>query len=476
MDKFLEVLSTVDSFVWGPFFLIPLLLGTGLWLTIRLAGLQFRKLGPAMHLALLKRDEAAGESAAGKQPLDDTIEGDISHYQALTTALAATVGVGNIAGVATAIHIGGPGAVFWMWITGLLGMASKYSEAFMAVRFRTKDAKGEMSGGPQYYLEKVTNVKWLGRTLAVAFAVFAIIASLGTGNLTQANSVATQLQASFGINPWMTGLFMAALTGIVLLGGVKSIGRVTSAFVPIMIILYVGAALIVLGLHLAEIPDALALIFHDAFTGTAATGGFVGSTFMIVVQYGVARGIFSNESGMGTSAIAAAAARTREPVRQGLVSMTQTFIDTIIVVSMTALVIVVTGAWKATDADGNPLDGSPLTAEAFNLGFPGGQGHFVVAISLVFFAFSTVLGWAYYGERCVERLFGLNAVTVYRVLFAIVIFVGCITELKVAWTLADITNGLMALPNLIGLILASGLIAHETRAYLKRDPKLRESR
>lgn len=475
MDKFFEVLNAVDAFVWGPFFLIPLLLGTGLWLTIRLTGIQFRKLGPALRLALLKRDEGAGESVEGKQPLDDTIEGDISHYQALTTALAATVGVGNIAGVATAIHIGGPGAVFWMWVTGLVGMASKYSEAFLAVRFRTKDAKGEMSGGPQYYLEHVTKVKWLGRTLAIAFAIFAIIASFGIGNLTQANSVATQLEASFGVNPWMTGLFMAALTGIVLLGGVKSIGRVTSAFVPIMIILYVGASLIVLGLYVTKIPAALALIFHDAFTGTAATGGFVGSTFMMVLQYGVARGIFSNESGMGSAAIAAAAARTREPVRQGLVSMTQTFIDTIIVVSMTALVIVVTGAWTVTDADGQTLDGSPLTAQAFNIGFPGGQGHFVVAVSLVFFAFSTVLGWAYYGERCVQRLFGLKAVTVYRLLFAIVVFVGCITELKVAWTLADVTNGLMALPNLIGLILASGLIARETRAYLKRDPKLQES-
>ncbi|WP_296179029.1 sodium:alanine symporter family protein [uncultured Mobiluncus sp.] len=475
MDKFLDVLNTVDSFVWGPFFLIPLLLGTGLWLTIRLSGIQFRKLGPAMNLALLKRDEGTGQSPEGKQPLDDTIEGDISHYQALTTALAATVGVGNIAGVATAIHIGGPGAVFWMWVTGLVGMASKYSEAFLAVRFRTKDAKGEISGGPQYYLEHVTKVKWLGRTLAIAFAIFAIIASFGIGNLTQANSVATQLEASFGVNPWMTGLFMAALTGIVLLGGVKSIGRVTSAFVPIMIILYVGASLIVLGLYATKIPGALALIVHDAFTGSAATGGFVGSTFMVALQYGVARGIFSNESGMGSAAIAAAAARTREPVRQGLVSMTQTFIDTIIVVSMTALVIVVTGAWQATDANGQTLDGSPLTAQAFNIGFPGGQGHFVVAVSLVFFAFSTVLGWAYYGERCVQRLFGLRAVVVYRLLFAIVVFVGCITELKVAWTLADVTNGLMALPNLIGLILASGLIARETRAYLKRDPKLQES-
>lgn len=487
MNYLLEVLDSIRAVIWGPLVLIPLLLGCGLWLTIRLGGVQFRKLGAALNLAFVRRDESQEDgdkdaNANASAPDCDsqaseshTIEGDISHYQALTTALAATVGVGNIAGVATAIHIGGPGAVFWMWVTGLVGMASKYSEAFLAVRFRSKDAKGEMSGGPQYYLEHVTKHRGLGKVLAIAFAIFAIIASFGIGNLTQANSVATQLQDSFGIHPALTGLFLAVMTGVVLLGGVKSIGRVTAAFVPIMILIYVGASLIVLGIYWQEIPAAFALICHDAFTGTAATGGFVGSAFMVVLQYGVARGIFSNESGMGSAAIAAAAARTREPVRQGLVSMTQTFIDTIIVVSMTALVIVVTGAWKLPGPDGKGLDGSPLTAQAFTIGFPGTQGHLVVALSLVFFAFSTVLGWAYYGERCVERLFGLKAVVVYRLLFAAVVFVGCITELTVVWTLADITNGLMALPNLIGLFLASGLIARETKAYLKRDPKLRES-
>ncbi|MDY2941461.1 MAG: sodium:alanine symporter family protein [Varibaculum sp.] len=478
MEQVLTILEAIDSVIWGPFVLIPLLLGTGLWLTIRLAGVQFRKLGPALKLAFIKRDEApsgtSGVVAPGTEH-DVSIEGDISHYQALTTALAATVGVGNIAGVATAIHMGGPGAVFWMWVTGLVGMASKYAEAFLAVRFRTKDAKGEMNGGPQYYLEHVTKFRGLGKSLAIAFAIFATIASFGIGNLTQANSVATQLHDSFGLHPALTGLVMAVATGVVLIGGVKSIGRFTSAFVPMMIILYVGAALIILGLNYDRIPGAIALICHDAFTGTAAVGGFAGSAFIVALQFGVARGIFSNESGMGSAAIAAAAARTRQPVRQGLVSMTQTFIDTIIVVSMTALVIVVTGAWKLTDEDGKGLDGSPLTAEAFTIGFPGTQGHFIVAISLVFFAFSTVLGWAYYGERCVERLLGLRAVHVYRVLFAVVIFIGSVTGLKVAWTFADIANGLMALPNLLGLILASGLIARETREYLRRDPKLVES-
>lgn len=520
MDEFLRIIKAIDAILWGPFVLIPLLLGCGLWLTIRLGGIQFRQLIPALRLAFLRRDET-DESAAGggfsgtaasrmaphepginrstKEsdttdnmkatrpapreleavtatsgiPQLGSIEGDISHYQALTTALAATVGVGNIAGVATAIHLGGPGAVFWMWVTGLVGMASKYSEAFLAVRFRHKDAKGEMNGGPQYYLEHITKNRALGKVLALAFAVFMIVASLGTGNLTQANSLATQLEHSFGIHPVLTGLFLSVLAGVVLLGGVKSIGRVTAAFVPIMIIIYVGASLIVLVLNAAAIPGALALIVHDAFTGTAATGGFAGSVFLVTLQYGVARGIFSNESGMGSAAIAAAAARTREPVRQGLVSMTQTFIDTLIVVSMTALVIVVTGAWKLPGADGSGLDGAPLTAQAFTIGFPGNQGHWVVAISLVFFAFSTVLGWAYYGERCVERLAGLRAVAVYRVIFAVVLFVGCITSIETAWVLADISNALMAIPNLIGLVLASGLIVRETRAYLRRNPGLR---
>lgn len=516
---FLGIIKGIDAVLWGPFVLIPLLLGCGLWLTVRLGGIQFRKLLPALHLAFVRRDEADPQDSASTAvspesgqapheadatktpatrpapheldysptatgeipaltatsgiPIVNTIEGDISHYQALTTALAATVGVGNIAGVATAIHLGGPGAVFWMWVTGLVGMASKYSEAFLAVRFRKKDANGEMNGGPQHYLQYVTKNRRLGKILALAFAIFMIVASLGTGNLTQANSLATQLNHSFGIHPVLTGLFLSVLAGVVLLGGVKSIGRVTAAFVPIMIIIYVGASLIVLGLNAAAIPGALALIVRDAFSGTAATGGFVGSAFIVTLQYGVARGIFSNESGMGSAAIAAAAARTRQPVRQGLVSMTQTFIDTIIVVSMTALVIVVTGAWKLSGPNGHGFDGAPLTAQAFTIGFPGTQGHWIVAISLVFFAFSTVLGWAYYGERCIERLAGLKAVAVYRIVFAVVLFVGCISSIEVAWVLADISNALMAIPNLIGLVLASGLIARETRDYLRRDPKLR---
>lgn len=453
VDRIADALSGIAGFVWGPQLLIPLLLGTGLYLTVRLGGVQFRKLGPALRLALVeRRDEGA--------------EGDIPHYQALTTALAATVGVGNIAGVATAVQLGGPGALFWMWITALLGMASKYSEAFLGVRFRTRDERGDQSGGPQYYLERAIP-GGLGTALSVLFAVFAVLASFGIGNMTQSNTVATSVHESFGIPTWAVGLVLTLFVGAVLVGGIRSIGRVTAAFVPVMIVFYVVSALVVLVLNLGAIPGALALVVTDAFTGTAAAGGFVGSTFMLALQYGVARGIFSNESGLGSAAIAAAAAQTRHPVRQGLVSMTQTFIDTIIVVTMTGLVIITTGAWR-TDSQG-----AAMTAAGFSEGLPGEWGHYVVTIAVVFFAFSTVLGWAYYGERCMERLVGMRGVLPYRLVFTLVVFVGATTQLEVVWNFSDIMNGLMALPNLIGLAILGGLVARETRAYLERDPDLR---
>lgn len=446
-------LDKVDSFIWGPFLLIPLLLGTGIYLTIRLGGLQFLKLVPALRMAFFDRSEKDAD-------------GDISHYQALTTALAATVGVGNIAGVATAIYLGGPGAVFWMWVTALFGMASKYSEAFMGVRFRTTDARGEISGGPQWYLKRAIP-GWFGVVLSIAFAGFAILASFGIGNMTQSNTVAAVVKDQFGITPWITGLVLMVFTGLVLIGGIKSIAKVTAAVVPSMIGLYVLAALVVLGLNIGGIPDALATIFTDAFTGTAAAGGFTGAVIAQAIQFGVARGIFSNESGLGSAAIAAAAAKTQHPVRQGLVSMTQTFIDTIIVVTMTALVIVSTGAWTS----GNK--GATMTSEAFSVGLPGEWGSLIVTVAVIFFAGSTVLGWAYYGERCAQRLFGIRAVKVYRVIFTLAVFLGATTELSTVWTFSDIMNGLMALPNLLGLLICSGLIARETRAYIKRDPSLR---
>lgn len=449
MEKWLE---DVDSFIWGPYLLIPLLLGTGVYLTIRLGGLQFFKLIPALRLAFIKRNE-------------EDANGDISHYQALATALAATVGVGNIAGVATAIHLGGPGAVFWMWVTALFGMAAKYSEAFMGVRFRTTDSRGEISGGPQWYLKRAIPGRF-GVVLSIAFAVFAILASFGIGNMTQSNTVAAVIQDEFGVSAWVSGLALMIFTGLVLIGGIKWIAKVTASVVPTMIVLYVTAALVVLALNIGAVPGALGMIFTDAFTGTAAAGGFTGAVIAQAIQFGVARGIFSNESGLGSAAIAAAAAKTRHPVRQGLVAMTQTFIDTIIVVTMTALVIVSTGSWQSE----NP--GATMTSEAFSRGLPGDWGSLIVTLAVIFFAGSTVLGWAYYGERSAHRLFGIKSVKVYRVIFTLVIFVGATTELSTVWTFSDIMNGLMALPNLLGLLICSGLIARETKAYLRRDPDL----
>jgi len=414
---------------------------------------QFTKLIPALKLALLRRHDGDGEP------------GDVSHYQALATALAATVGVGNIAGVATAIHLGGPGALFWMWVSAIFGMAAKYSEAFMGVRFRTTDAKGEMSGGPQYYLKKAIPNRF-GRFLSLFFAVAAVIASFGIGNMTQSNSVAAAMESTFGVEPFIVGIVLAVFTALVLIGGIKSISRITSGMVPFMIIFYVIAGLVVLAINWQGILPALGMVFTDAFTGTAAVGGFAGSAMAQAIQFGVARGIFSNESGMGSAAIVAAAAKTKHPVRQGLVSMTQTFIDTIIVVSMTGLVIITTGVWQ----DGST--GSALTSEGFSTGLPGQWGGSIVAIALIFFAYSTVLGWAYYGERNVERLIGVKGVMPYRLIFSIVVFVGATVELSTVWTFSDVANGLMALPNLVGLLICSGLIARETKAYLAVDPTL----
>ncbi|EME61867.1 amino acid carrier protein [Rhodococcus ruber BKS 20-38] len=453
MESVNEFLVEVASVVWGPYMLIPLLLGTGVILTVRLRGVQFRKLWPALRLGLIIR----------KDP--DATEGDISQYQALTTALAATVGVGNIAGVATAIYFGGPGALFWMWITGLVGMASKYSEAFLGVKYRVTDAKGEQSGGPQYYLARAIPNKF-GLVLSLMFAVFAVLASFGIGNMTQANTVATQMDSTFGVPTWLSGVVMTVLAAAVLLGGIKSIGKVTAGFVPAMILLYVGAGIIVLAVNITDIPEAFALVFSDAFTGTAATGGFIGSVFMIALRYGVARGIFSNESGMGSAAIAAAAAQTTHPVRQGLVSMTQTFIDTIIVVTFTGMVIITTGAWKSGE------QGAAMTSLAFSDGLGGDWGSWIVTISVVFFAFSTILGWSYYGDRCIERLVGRGGVLPYRAVFVLVVYIGATTELEVVWNFSDVMNGLMALPNLVGLLILSGLIARETKEYLARDPYL----
>jgi AGCS family alanine or glycine:cation symporter len=458
-----SALETFSGWIWGPWFLIPLLLGTGLYLTIRLGGLQFIRLGPALRLGLFTRKDPGSE-------------GDISQFQALTTALAATVGTGNIVGVATAIGIGGPGALFWMWVTGLLGMASKYSEAFLGVRFRTTDSAGEKNGGPQQYLER--GIKGpVGKILGLSFAIFAVIACFGIGNMTQGNSIAQNLESSFSVPTWVTGILLTVFAMVVLVGGIKSIGRVTAGLVPIMIVFYVLGAIYILIANVGALPAAFAQIFTEAFTGTSAVGGFAGSAIIIAVQFGVARGIFSNESGMGSAAIAAAAAQTSHPVRQGLVSMTQTFIDTIIVVSCTGLVIISTGTWNQIDPEtGEQISPALMTGEAFSHGLPGEWGHIIVTLGLVMFAGSTILGWSYYGERNVERLFGRRAVMPFRILFSLVVFIGCTVQLGVVWAFSDAMNGLMAFPNLIGLLVLSGLVARETKLYLKHDPKLRASR
>jgi AGCS family alanine or glycine:cation symporter len=443
-----DLLNSISGFVWGPALLIPLLLLTGLYLTIVLRALQFHKLSHALWLALIKRKEQG-------------FAGDISHYQALSVALAATVGVGNIAGVATAIFLGGPGALLWMWITGLLGMATKYSEAFLGVRFRRLDAAGEQSGGPQFYLSEGIRGP-SGSFLAVFFAIAAAIAAFGIGNMVQSNTVAVTIAAEFGVAHWVTGIILTAGAGIVILGGITWIGRFTAFFVPFMIITYILGATWVIAVNINALPGALAMVFTDAFTGTAATGGFAGAGLAAAIRFGVARGIFSNESGLGTGGIAAAAAQTSNPVRQALVSMTQTFIDTIVVVSFTGLAIIVTGVWKSGET------GAVLTRMAFENGLPGRWGGIVVTLSVASFAFSTLLGWGYYGERNMDRLFGRAAVMPYRIAFVVAILVGAVLELQVVWTFADIMNGLMALPNLIGLLLLSGLIVRETREFFSR--------
>ncbi|MDR1712496.1 MAG: sodium:alanine symporter family protein [Propionibacteriaceae bacterium] len=487
MEEFSKIVGAIDSFVWSMWLLIPLLAATGLILTIRLRGIQFSKLWPALKLGLFKRK-------------DPDSEGDISHYQALTTALAATVGTGNIVGVATAIGAGGPGALFWMWITGLLGMASKYSEAFLGSKYRELDAKGEVMGGPQVYLKKAIKGP-VGKILGVSFAIFGALAAFGIGNGTQVSSMTKNMQTAFGIEPLITGIVIMILVGLTLIGGIKSIGKVTAAFVPFMIIVYLIAGIIVLGLNAGNIIPAFGLVFQDAFTGHAAAGGFLGSTIALAIQKGMARGIFSNESGMGSAAIVAAAAQTKHPVRQGLVSMTQTFIDTIIVVSFTGLVIISSGVWQAgktvkgaLDKAGNLIAGndqiiqlpdgsyqapgdfqSQLTGYGFGAAFGNQIGFAIVAICIVFFALSTVIGWAYYGERCAVSLLGIWAQLPYRVIFTALIVVWTLFPVTVIWDIADILNGLMALPNLIGLIVLSGLIARETRAYLAKDPDLSQN-
>ncbi|MFS0752502.1 alanine/glycine:cation symporter family protein [Oceanobacillus sp. 1P07AA] len=436
----IEFLEEVSSFVWGPPTLI-LIVGAGLYLTFRLGFLQIRALPYALRLAF------------SPQKQDKKSKGDISHYQALTTAMAATIGTGNIVGVATAVVAGGPGAVFWMWITAVFGMATKYSEAILAVKYRVTDDNGKMAGGPMYYLERGLNLKWLG----VIFAIFGSIAAFGIGNMVQSNSVSDALQTSFSIPTWVTGLVLTVLTALVVLGGIKTIGKVTSFFVPIMAVIYVLGGLTIMVMNFDLIPAAVNLILTDAFTGSAVGGGILGT----VIRYGVARGVFSNEAGLGSAPIAAAAAKTDYPGRQALVSMTQVFIDTIIVCSITGITIVM------ADMYGAGADGASLTGASFAY-FLGGFGEHIVTISIVFFAFSTLVGWSYYGEKCFGYLFkNQNAMKAYRLIFVLIVFYGAVEVIDVVWLMSDIFNALMAVPNIIGLLGLSGVVVYETKRFMK---------
>ena len=427
------------KFMWGPWLLI-LLLGTGVWLSICLKGIQIRNLIYAVRLTFSKEWDG---------------EGDISHFGSLMTALAATVGMGNIAGVSTAVALGGPGAIFWMWITGLVGMATKYSEGFLAVKYRYVNEYGEISGGPMYYLEHGLGQKWLG----TCFAIFGALAAFGIGNMIQSNTTAKALSETLGTSNFLVGIVLALLTGMVVVGGIKRIADVASYFVPIMVSIYfIGASIVILN-NLSHLGSGIALIFEHAFTGTAATGGFVGATLAQTIRFGVARGLFSNESGMGSAPIAAAAAKTNHPGKQALVSMTGTFLDTLIICSLTALALSSSGVWVSGET------GVALTIQAFSSGLPGNWGNIIVSSSAVTFGFSSILAWEYYGEKCFEYLFKEKWISLYRYAWVLFVFMGALFELEIVWNFSDAMNALMAIPNLIGLLLLGGMLSRETRDF-----------
>lgn len=448
MDALLNFLDTVSGYVWGPPLLI-LLVGTGIFLTARLTILQVRLLPYALKLVFSRNQ-------------DKKSEGDISHFQALMTAMAATVGVGNIVGVATAVVLGGPGAIFWMWLAGFFGMATKYAEAILAVKYRVKDSKGEMSGGPMYYLEHGLKQKWLG----VLFAIFGALAAFGIGNGTQAKAVADSLSSTFSVPHWVTGVVLVLFAGTVILGGIKWIGRVTSFFVPFMAFFYLLGGIIIMIMNLNLIPEALGIIFTYAFTGEAAAGGAIGAA----IRFGIARGLFSNEAGLGSAPIAAAAAKTDIPGRQALVSMTQVLFDTLVICSITGITIVMSGVWKSGE-----IEAGVLTGAAWGYFF-GDIGPVLVTLGIVFFASSTILGWGYYGEKCFQYLYDSpTAVKVYRTIFVLFIFIGATSSLDLIWTLADVLNGLMAFPNLIGLLGLSGVVVAETKLLQKKIKEEKEA-
>ena len=444
MEMLNDWVSALNSIVWGPAMLV-LILGTGLILMLGLKAMPLRRIGEGFRLLWNGRESREA--------------GDISPFNALMTSLSATIGTGNIAGVGTAIAIGGPGAIFWMWCTALVGMATKYAEAVLAVKYREVDEEGNHLGGPMYYIKNGLGQHW--QWLAVAFAVFGSIAGFGIGNMVQSNSVADAVSTNLGVDKLITGIVMAVLVFAVLIGGIKRIAQVAGKLVPLMAIAYLIGGLVVIIANITDVPAALWLIVQHAFTPTAATGGFVGAGIMIGIQMGIARGVFSNEAGLGSAPIAHASAQTKDPVRQGTIAMLGTFIDTLIICTITALVIVMTGAWTSG------ASGASLSSAAFGQGLPG-VGEWIVTFGLIIFAFTTILGWSVYGERCVHYLFGKRSILPFRILWVLAIPLGATVKLGFVWLLADTLNALMALPNLIALLLLSPIVFKMTKDYFAR--------
>ena len=449
MEALTNFIGTVNGIVWGWPMLI-LILGVGFFMSIGLKLMPILKLGTGFKLLAGGVKAEKGEENAGEVP----------PYQALMTAMAATVGTGNIAGVATAVFLGGPGALFWMWMTALVGMATKYAEAVLAVKYREVDENGNHVGGPMYYIKNGMGKNWAW--LGTAFAIFGAIAGFGIGNGVQSNSIAQVIETNFSVPPLMTGLICMVLVGAVLMGGIKRIGSVAGALVPFMAVAYILAGLIVLAVNADQIAPAIALIFESAFTGHAAEGGFAGAAVWAAIRFGVARGVFSNEAGLGSAPIAHAAAQTKDPVRQGLVAMLGTFLDTLIICTVTGLVIVTSGLWTSGTS------GAALTSAAFAQALPG-VGNYLVAISLAIFAFTTIIGWSFYGERCVEFLLGVKAIQPYRILWVLAIPVGATLSLDFVWLLADTLNAMMAIPNLIAIMVLSPVVFKLTRDYFERN-------
>ncbi|MDD2397060.1 MAG: sodium:alanine symporter family protein [Tissierellia bacterium] len=447
METLMSINSFVNNIVWGPPILV-LIVGTGLYLSVKTGFFSITKLGYILKNTLLKMFSKEQKG-----------EGEVTAFQAVATALAATVGTGNIAGVATAIALGGPGAIFWMWLAAIVGMTTKFAEVVLSVNFREKTEDGRFVGGPMYYIENGLGKSW--KWLAVLFAFFGALASFGIGNMTQANSVAMAVQESFNIPPLATGITLAVLTFLVIVGGIKRIGKITEKLVPLMSAIYILGGLFILFSNLGAIPGAFALIFSRAFTGTAAIGGFAGSTMAMAIRFGIARGVFTNEAGLGSAPIAHAAATTDHPVRQGLWGVFEVFMDTIVICSITALAIITTGVWETGET------GAVLTTMSFNAAIPGGG--LIVTIGIVLFAFSTILGWAYYGERCLEYLAGTKPILAYRLAWVVFVVIGAIGGLEFIWSLADTLNGLMAIPNLVGVFFLSGTVFKLTKEFFSKE-------